>query len=234
MGNFEVPASVAARLIERQGRLHAYEDYDPATTALLVVDMQNYFMAEGEPGCCPAAREIVPDVNRLAGAVRAAGGTVVWIQMEASEESLEKWANFHEKYLPEQREKRFRSLGATGEGYRLWPELVVGSGDEIVVKTRYSAFLQGSSDIEERLRSRGIETVLVAGVATNVCCESTARDCMMRGFRTIMVSDANAAYSEELHRAALLGFITVFGDVQSTDEVLERLRARAGSRSPVR
>ena len=68
-----------------------------------------------------------------------------------------------------------------------------------------------------------IETVLVVGVATNVCCDSTARDCMMRGFRTLMVSDANASFSDAEHQAALTTFITFFGDVQSTDEVVERL-----------
>ena len=70
-----------------------------------------------------------------------------------------------------------------------------------------------------------MEMVLITGVATNVCCDSTGRDCMMRGFPTIMVSDGNASFTEDEHQAALLNFITYFGDVQSTDEVVARLKA---------
>ena len=91
-----------------------------------------------------------------------------------------------------------------------------------------TAFIQGASNLEEILRGRGIDTIVITGVATNVCCDSTARDCMMRGFRTIMVSDANATFSEAEHAAALTTFITFFGDVQETDEVIERLNAGVG------
>ncbi len=228
MKKFEVPQDLARRIAERRGRLHTHESMDPARTAFVVVDMQNYFMAEGELAYCPGADEIVPAVNRLAQTVRETGGLVVWIVMEASEESKENWKNFHETYLPELREIRFQSLGTGGEGYKLWPDLITEAADETVVKTRYSAFVEGSSEIEKVLRRHDIETVLIGGVATNVCCDSTARDCMMRGFRTIMVSDANATFSEDEHAAALTTFITFFGDVQETDEVIERLNTGLG------
>jgi len=228
MAKFEVPEEIQARLMARRGRLHAYDVIDGASCALLVVDMQNFFMKDGELMCAPAARDIVPNVSRLANAVRAAGGLVVWIVMEASEESRESWNNFHELFHPAAAERRFASLGRHGDGFRLWHELKPHASDRTVVKRRYSAFIQGSSDIEEVLRGRCIDTVLVAGVATNVCCDSTARDCMMRGFKTIMVSDANASFTEAEHVAALRTFITYFGDVQSADEVIARIDARAG------
>ena len=228
MKKFEVPEEIQARLVARRGRLHAYDVIDGASTALLVVDMQNFFMKEGELMCAPAARDIVPNVSTLANAVRAAGGLVVWIVMEATEESRESWHNFHALFHPEAAGRRFASLGRHGEGYKLWHDLKPHPSDKTVVKRRYSAFIQGSSDVEEVLRSGNIETVLVAGVATNVCCDSTARDCMMRGFRTIMVSDANASFTEAEHVAALRTFITYFGDVQSTDEVIARVGARSG------
>ena len=227
MAKFEIPQEIQERLIARRGRLHAYDLIEGASTALLVVDMQNFFMKDGELMCAPAARDIVPNVNRLAGAVREAGGLVVWILVEATEESRESWHNFHELFHPEAAKRRFASLGRHGEGFKLWPELKTGPSDKTVVKRRYSAFIQGSSDIEEVLRDSRIETVLVAGVATNVCCDSTARDCMMRGFRTIMVSDANASFTDAEHVAALRTFITYFGDVQTTDEVIVRIGARA-------
>jgi ureidoacrylate peracid hydrolase len=100
--------------------------------------------------------------------------------------------------------------------------------DLTVTKTRYSAFIAGSSDLEARLRKRAIDTVLIVGVATNVCCESTARDAMMRNFRTVMVSDANAAISDDEHAASLITFFLYFGDVQTSDQVIENLSRPAG------
>lgn len=224
MKKFEVPAELEKRLIARRGRLHAYESFEPVKTALLVVDMQDYFMKPGEPMAAPGSSRIVPNVNRLAGALREAGGLVVWIQAEAIEND---WEPFNDLFHEEARRRRLATLGRKGESFKLWRELDVRPEDEIVVKRRYSAFIQGASNIEEVLRRRNIEAVLVVGIATNVCCESTGRDCMMRGFKTTMVSDANASFTDAEHEAALLNFIRYFGDVQSTDEVISRLGARA-------
>ena len=77
------------------------------------------------------------------------------------------------------------------------------------------------------LRGTGIDTILVAGTKTNVCCESTARDAMMRNFRTIMVTDGNAATSDELHNASLSAFYLKFGDIMPTDMIIASLTKRA-------
>src|SRR5690606_31598069 len=114
-------------------------------------------------------------------------------------------------------------------GYALWSEMKPDPADIFVRKLRYSAFIQESSDIEARLRERGIDTVLIAGVATNVCCESTARDAMMVGFRVIMVSDCLAAMTEEEHRASLVSFALYFGDVMDSGEVISLLHAGGAS-----
>lgn len=228
MHKIHIPQATIDWVVQRQGRRHAYEALDPAKTALLVVDMQNYFMKDGQLGCAPIARDIVPNVNRLAGSTRAAGGAVVWIQNAAPEDSRRSWANLHQMYSTERRERRFAGLAAGSEGYALWDGLDVRAGDERVVKTRYSAFIEGSSDLAQRLRRRGLDTVLVTGVATNVCCESTARDAMMLGFRTIMVADANATFTDDEHNATLSTFMMFFGDVQTTDEVIGRLQQASG------
>src|ERR1700677_3746021 len=95
-----------------------------------------------------------------------------------------------------------------------------------VIKDRYSALIPGSSGLERLLRSLDIDTVLVAGTKTNICCEATARDAMMLDFKVVMVSDCCAALSDDEHRAALENMIQQFGDVMTGDEVLERLRRR--------
>ena len=84
----------------------------------------------------------------------------------------------------------------------LWPELDVRPQDEIIEKYRFSGFLPGTSELPDRLRTRGFDTVLITGTVTNVCCESSARDAMMTSFKTIMVSDGNSAMTRAEHDAA--------------------------------
>ena len=81
------------------------------------------------------------------------------------------------------------------------------------------------------MRARGFDTVLITGTVTNVCCESSARDANMTNFRTIMISDGNAAATQEEHDASLAAFYNSFGDVMDTDLVIEALRR---ARQPAR
>ena len=185
--------------------------------------MQIYFMEEGQLGAAPVAQEIVPNVNRLAQAVRQAGGIVVWIQNLAGYETLKSWSVAHERFTEDKRTVRLAGMQRDSRAFRLWPTLDVRTEDHRVVKRRYSAFIQGSSDIENVLRDNEIETVIVTGVATNVCCESTARDAMMLNYRSLMVSDACATMTDAEHAATLGNFYLFFGDVQTTDELVARL-----------
>ena len=223
MHKFEMPQDYVNRVVSRQGRPHLFETFDAAKTALVVVDMQNYFMTTPYLGACPIAQEIVPNINRLAAAVRKAGGKVVWIQNLAPMESMESWSANKEMYRPERVKLRWDAMQKDAHGFQLWPTLDVREGDERVVKRRYSAFIPGSSNIENVLRDNGIDTLIVTGVATNVCCESTARDAMMLNYRTLMVSDACATLTDSEHTAALGNFYLFFGDVQTSDEVISRL-----------
>ena len=80
MHKVAIPQTIIERVIARRGKEHVFDDFDPTRTALIVVDLQNGFMMPGVAFAeIPEAREIVPNVNRLAAALRAAGGTVVWI-----------------------------------------------------------------------------------------------------------------------------------------------------------
>ncbi len=101
--------------------------------------------------------------------------------------------------------------------------------DELIKKYRYSAFLPGASDLPDRLRSRGFDTVLITGTVTNICCESSARDAMMTNFRVVMVSDGNAAATPEEHDASLIALYSSFTDLMDTDMIILRLRQGAGA-----
>jgi ureidoacrylate peracid hydrolase len=173
------------------------------------------------------APKIVPNVNRLAGAVRAHGGTVVWIKTTCTDETRESWSTYFALSRDEQNARRMTALAAGSKGHALWSELDVQPQDPIVEKNRFSAFIQGSSNLAEVLRERGLDTLLITGTVTGVCCESTARDAMMLNFKTIMVSDGNAAVTDEDHNASLTSFYLTFGDVMSTDEVIGCLQRNA-------
>ena len=172
MHKISIPQHVVDQVIRSRGREHIYESLDPARTALLVVDMQNGFMMKGVAhSLCVEAIEIVPNINRLASAIRVAGGTVVWIQNAAMEETLESWSARVEMDGAERTAKRLEAMRPGSLGYALWSELDATPSDLYVQKTRFSAFIQGSSDLEAQLRARGIDTVIVTGTVTNICCE---------------------------------------------------------------
>jgi ureidoacrylate peracid hydrolase len=224
MNWLDVPDHITARVVARRGTAHPFADLDPTKTALIVVDLQNGFMDESVGhAVCPMAREIVPAVNRLASALRATGGGVFWIKNTHDERCVTEWSVMQEMSTPEARRKRAASMSEGTKGHDLWPALDVRPEDEIVKKYRFSAFLPGASDLPQRLRARGLDTVVITGTVTNVCCESSARDAMMTNFRTIMVSDANAAGTMQEHHASLLAFYSTFGDVMDTDFLISRL-----------
>lgn len=230
MHTLSLPPDLIARVTARAGRAHPFDVIEPAKTAFVVIDMQNYFMHPDYQGAVPTAREIVPHVNRMAAAMRETGGHVVWVK-NATNDTRESWSVFHDWLMtPERRDRRYATMDTAHEGHALWPALEVKPGDAQIVKKRFSAFIQGSSDIVSYLRGRGIDTVLIGGTATNVCCESSARDAMMLNFKTTMVHDALATYTDEEHNATLRTFYAIFGDVQTVDEAIASLaRGRAAS-----
>jgi ureidoacrylate peracid hydrolase len=227
-----IPDVIVQRVIQRRGTEHSFADLNPARTALVVIDLQHAFMNDTIGfAAVPAARDIVPAVNRLAAAVRETGGGVFWIKMTHDERCCGEWSVAHELLTPDYRSKRIAALSEGTLGHELWPKLDVRPEDEIVKKYRYSAFMPGTSALPDRLRSRGLDTVLITGTVTNVCCESSARDANMTNFRTIMVSDGNAALSQEEHDASLTGFYDTFGDVMDTEMIIAGLRRVRSARA---
>jgi len=228
MHEFTMPQWAIDRAMQRRGRLHVFDDLDPKKSALVVVDLQNGFMVpEHTPTPVKTAIGTVPAVNRLAAALRETGGKVFWIKNTTDENSRREWSNFFGMGRPEVMQERFDMFRAGAPGHKIYPGLEVLPADEIVYKYRFSAFIQGSSDLPKRLKTGGFEYVLIAGTVTNVCCESSARDAMMLNFKTIMVSDGNSAHSDAEHTATLAAFYAVFGDVMDTDMAISNLRRNA-------
>jgi nicotinamidase-related amidase len=150
--------------------------------------------------------------------VRAAGGVVVWVlpaRTVPTPVSVE--------FLGEEFAEVFATTGGSGPlRSRLWHEFEVDdAADLIVEKTATSAFFPGASPLHSLLQARGIENVVITGTVTNVCCESTARDASTLGYRVILVADANSARRDEDHNATLYTIYRTYGDVRTTDEVVE-------------
>ena len=96
-------------------------------------------------------------------------------------------------------------------------------GDLKLRKNRFGAFVPGSSNLHAELQTRNVDTVIITGTATNVCCESTARDAMMMNYKTIFVSDGTATFNDDEHNATLGIMLAMFADVMTTEEVVARL-----------
>jgi ureidoacrylate peracid hydrolase len=188
----------------------------PANTAVIVVDVQNDFCrAEGALGQAGqptgAAMEMIPNLQALLAAARAAGTHVVFIQTihEAATDS-EAWA--------------WRLRGEVGGCCRknTWgaefTEVAPLPDEPVVIKHRYSAFI--NTRLDSVLRTLKVENLIMTGVSTNVCVESTARHGFMLDYNIVFMSDCTAAYSAEEHEGALYNMRTHFGVVATSDEVV--------------
>jgi ureidoacrylate peracid hydrolase len=226
MKGVTLPRQVIDRVVARRGTAHPFAEFDPARTALVVIDMQNAYMdAAAGYTACVGAVVMVPVVNRLAEALRQAGGAVFWVQNTHDQSCMTEWSVLQEMAGPAKRDSRIAALSEGSFGQQFWPGMDIQPQDEVVQKLRYSAFYPGTSDLADRLRARGFDTLLITGTLTNVCCESSARDAMMQNFNVIMVSDGNAALTQAEHDASLLSLYRSFTDLMDSDMILDRLQS---------
>jgi ureidoacrylate peracid hydrolase len=212
-------------------RIELGQCVDPDVTALIVVDVQNDF-------CAPQGffDRIGHDLTAIHAAVdrflefipaaRAAGVRVIFVR-----------GIYDEHYLSPAMIARHRRMGYPidhclegtwgADFFRVSPE----PGDLVVSKHRYSAFVD--TDLAAILRAGSIENLIVGGVATNVCVESTARDGYMRDYHIVFLADCSATYDEELQRATLENIRRSFGIVATSDEVSRVWAGRGEARGEV-
>src|SRR2546422_6237623 len=184
------------RVMARRGRLHWFDKLDPARTALVTVDMQSTFCAPGGPAEVPSSRGIVPNINRLSAGLRRLKSPVIWVlHANTHHRGTSDWQLFYDNVVSA--DVRMRTIESLEPGrQQVWTGLETAPDDIVVIKNRYSALIPGSSTLERVLRNLGIDTILIAGTKTNVCCESTARDAMMLDFKVVMVGDRCGAVSD--------------------------------------
>jgi len=224
-----VSPDVFRRSIERRGGLRVFKSLISSRTAHIVVDLQNGFMAPGQVAEIGFAREIVPNVNRISAALRAAGGLVVYIQNTFDAEAVRTWPVFFEHFCaPERRDRMIEAFTPGNFGHEIWSGLEVTPADLKVRKRRFGAFAPGSSDLHAILQARGIDTLIISGTATQVCCESTARDAMMMNYKVFFIADANATFTDDEHNATLSAMAHGFCDVIDTNDMVATIQESPG------
>ena len=185
---------------------HASVYFQPGKAALLVLDMQNYFLGFDSHAFVPSAPAIIPGINKLIEAFTSAERPIVATRhLNTPEDAgmMSKW--WRQLILPETVHSQLDT--------RLNAQNLIQ-----IEKKQYDAFLQ--TLLEETLRQREIEQVVITGVMTHLCCETTARSAFMRGFEVFFTVDGTATYSEELHRASLLTLSHGFAVPVTVDELL--------------
>jgi len=211
-----IPEAIVRKVVARRGRLHAFESIEPCRTALIVIDLDTATVGASEE-----CRRLVPRVNELTAAVRRSGGAVAWVMS-------------HMPVMPKHcaailgiglATKYFNDGQQNGNGTTLWHELQTSPTDVAAIKSGASAFFPGKCDLREQLEPLGIDTLLIAGAVTNVCCESSARDAVELDYKVIMVSDALSGHAHGLHEATLATFYRIFGDVRPSSEIIDLLRS---------
>ena len=219
---------VVRRVTERRGGMRVFDSIVCERTAHIIVDLQNGFMAPGQVAEIDTARDIVPNVNRISDAVRNAGGLVVYIQNTFDEIAVRTWSTFFDHFCsPQRRARMIEAFSPGSEGHALWPGLEVLPVDLKVQKRRFGAFAPGASDLHAILQARGIDTLIVTGTATQVCCESTARDAMMLNYKVFFIADGNATFNDDEHNATLSAMAHTFCDVVDTGTIVGLIHAAA-------
>lgn len=197
------------------------------STALLIVDMQNAFCSPRGVLAFPSAREIVPRINLLCKVMRKRHIPIIWLVQRflphARNAGLLR--DIHSKSRNTDCRKRpLEELTIGSWGSRIWHELNCElARDYIITKSRYSPFTAGSSNLDSLLRSMKISNLIITGVATNVCCEATAKDAMMLDYRVFCVSDAMATNYSLLQRISIVNMIMFYCDIVTTEELLKKV-----------
>ncbi len=201
-------------------QIHPYNQHEmrlnAAASALLVIDMQRFFLDAASPTFTCGGPAILPTVRRLLDAFRRAARPVIFTRHVHHPDDLDSgimgwW--WEGKCLEGSEESEVHS------------ELAPKPGEKVVFKHRYSAFY--NTDLETVLRCLKVEDVVVSGVMTNLCCESTARDAYFRDYRVFFPADGTGTISEEMHLASLLNLAFGFAYVTTVDAIAAQLTSGA-------
>ncbi len=187
---------------------------EPSRTALVVIDLQRGIVAM--PSAPRSSQEVIQRVAQVVAALRAAGGTVVLVHVTPSPDGKDGLRPLTDN----------PAAASTGGPPPEWsefvPELTPQAGDIVITKRQWGAFY--GTELDLQLRRRGIDTILLAGISTNVGVESTARAAFDRGYQQVFIEDAMAAHDADNHAHTARTLFPRIGRVRSTEDVLAALK----------
>lgn len=180
--------------------------------ALLVIDMQNFFLDSHSPSFTCGGLAILPVLQRLIQSFRAAQRPVIYTRHVHHPDHIDSgimgwwWEGMCIEGTPES---------------EIHGDLAPRPKEKVILKHRYSAFY--NTDLETVLRCMGIEDLVIGGIMTNMCCESSARDAYYRDYRVFFLADGTGSINEEMHLASLLNLSFGFADVTSAQHIIDEL-----------
>ncbi len=208
--------TIAGKAAEWLARIQPFNQHamslNPAKSALLVIDMQEFFLDPQSPSFTCGGLAILPVLQRLIGVFREAGRPVIYTRHVHHPDHLDSgimgwwWQGMCIEGSPESEIHR---------------DLAPRPSEKVVLKHRYSGFY--NTDLETVLRCLKIEDLVIAGIMTNMCCESTARDAYFRDYRVFFLADGTGSITEEMQVASLLNLAFGFAHVTTADSIAEAL-----------
>jgi ureidoacrylate peracid hydrolase len=227
MNDSQSPRDVADRMTHRPMLTTLEEKVDPAHAALIVIDMQNDFCAQGgmmdkEGADISAVQSMAQRLPNLIDSARSAGALVVFIRnVYTTERNVYLSDVWLEQMLRRRGDSYTRRDVCAADSWEgdFYADIRPQPGEPIVTKHRYGAF--HNTDLDTILRVHGIRAVVLTGVATNACVDTTAREAFVRDYYVVLTADGTACYSDEAHEATLTTIDKYFGPVVTVNELAE-------------
>lgn len=210
------PANITtkAEAFLREAQSNAKTVFQAEKSALLILDMQEYFLRAESHAYVPSAMAILPGLQALVKAWMRRGLPVIYTRHINTAENAAGMAGWWRELLSEE-----NPLSAISPAFDT-------STGEIILKSQYDAFY--NTPLESRLRELMKTQVVICGVMTHLCCETTARAAFMRGFEVFFVVDGTATYNEGFHRASLLNLAHGFTTLTLTADLVEKVTGSEG------
>jgi isochorismate hydrolase len=189
---------------------HKMLDFLPSKSALLVLDMQSYFMDASSHACVPSAQAIVSGILQLSKAYSHHQLPIFFSQHINTAENAGMMSTWWKDLITPDHPH-----------HRLIPEIDPSRGT-VIKKSQYDAFHQ--TPLQEMLQTNGVTQVVICGVMTHLCCETTARSAFMRGFEVFFLVDGTATYNLAYHRASLLNLSHGFASLVFVNDILNKIQ----------
>jgi nicotinamidase-related amidase len=213
MEPYVTTASLADKTEQWLGRIKSFNQHamklNREKSALMIVDMQAFFLDPQSPTFTCGGLAILPVLKRLAGVFRENNRPVIYTRHVHHPDNLDSgimgwwWQGMCLEGSPES---------------EIHHDLTPLPSEKVIFKHRYSAFY--NTDLETILRCLKVEDLVITGIMTNMCCESTARDAYYRDYRVFFPADGTGSINEEMHLASLLNLSFGFAHVTTVDEII--------------